>query len=229
MSKNLLSSAVFAGLIAGSIAALLQFLLVIPLLLEGELYESGQRLHFLVDGMTQSDKGAPGLGTDWARHAMTVAFNVITYTGYALIMVAAMGAARAKLDVEITAKSGLIWGLCGFIAVQLAPAVGLPPELPGTLAAELAPRQIWWVSTILATTVGLSLIAFAREGVWQAAGGVLILLPQLIGAPHLDTYFGVAPPELAAEFVTQSLGMAAIGWCLMGYFSAYFLSKGETG
>ncbi len=227
MSKNLLSSAVFAGLIAGSVAALLQFLFVIPLLLEGELYETGARLHFLSDGMTQSEKGTPGLGGEWDRHIMTVVFNVISYTGYALVLVAAMGFAKAQRGLELSANSGLIWGLCGFIAVQLAPAVGLPPELPGTPAAELAPRQVWWLSTIIATAVGLSLIAFARTGLWQIAGGILILLPHLIGAPHLDTYFGVAPPELSAEFVTQSLGMAAIGWSVMGYFAGYFLSRSE--
>ena len=128
--KNfLLSSAVFAGLIAGLISALLQFVFVIPLLLEGELYETGARVHFLVDGMTQSDRGAPPLGDDWGRHIVTMAFNIVTYTGYGLLLVAAMGFARERTGMQITQANGLIWGLSGFIAVQLAPAVGLPPEL----------------------------------------------------------------------------------------------------
>ena len=227
MTKNLLSSAVFAGLIAGLIAALLQFVFVIPLLLEGELYESGQRVHFLVDGMTQSEKGGPGLGTEWGRHLMTVAFNVVTYTGYGLLLVAAMGFARERTGLQITVQNGLIWGLCGFIAVQLAPAMGLPPELPGTPAAEVAPRQAWWIGTILATAIGLALIAFGRGVLVHAVALLLILMPHLLGAPHLDTYFGIAPPELSAEFATISLGVAAVGWCLLGYFSAYFLARGE--
>ena len=227
MTKNLLSSAVFAGLIAGSFAALLQFMFVIPLLLEGELYEGGERIHFLVDGMTQSDKGAPALGTDWARHAMTVAFNIVTYTGYALLTVAAMGFARERAGTQINAQAGLIWGICGFIADQLAPAMGLPPELPGTVAAELAPRQMWSTGTIIATLVGLSMIAFARSMPLQFLGLVLVLVPHVIGAPHLDTYFGIAPPELSAEFATASLATALIGWTMMGYFAGYFMSRGE--
>ena len=227
MTKNLLSSAVFAGLIAGSLAALLQFMFVIPLLLEGELYEGGERIHFLVDGMTQSEKGAPALGTDWARHAMTVAFNIVTYTGYALLTVAAMGLARERAGTQINAQAGLIWGICGFIAVQLAPAMGLPPELPGTVAAELAPRQMWWTGTIIATLVGLAVIAFARSMPLQLLGLVLVLVPHVIGAPHLDTYFGIAPPELSAEFATASLATALIGWTMMGYFAGYFVSRGE--
>lgn len=227
MTKNLLSSAVFAGLIAGLIAALLQFVFVIPLLLEGELYETGERVHFVLDGTSQSDRFTPGLGSDWGRHLMTVGFNVVTYAGYGLLLAAAMGFARERAGTAITARTGLIWGLCGFVAVQLAPAAGLPPELPGTPAAELAPRQIWWLSTILVTAAGLALIAFAGAMWKQAVGLLLILLPHLIGAPHLDTYYGVAPPELSAEFATISMGLAMVGWAILGYFCAYFLAAGE--
>lgn len=227
MTKNLLSSAVFAGLIAGLFAALLQFVFVIPLLLEGELYETGARVHFAVEGTTQSIKESPPLGSEWSRHLMTIGFNIVTYTGYGLLMVAAMGFARERFDSALTAKNGMIWGLCGFVAVQLAPAMGLPPELPGTLAAELGPRQFWWTSTILLTTAGLAMIAFAGDLWKQAIGLLLILLPHFYGAPHLDTYYGIAPPELSAEFATASMGVALIGWSLLGYFCAYFLVRGD--
>ena len=40
MTKNLLTSAVLAGVAAGLIAALLQLTFVIPHLMEGELYEN---------------------------------------------------------------------------------------------------------------------------------------------------------------------------------------------
>jgi cobalt transporter subunit CbtA len=78
MAKNLFVSAICAGIVAGLIAALLQFMFVVPALLEGELYESGARLHFVSGGSPQSDRGVPGLGSDWGRHSMTVAFNIVT-------------------------------------------------------------------------------------------------------------------------------------------------------
>lgn len=227
MIKNLLSSAVFAGLIAGLLAALLQFVFVIPLLLEGELYETGARVHFVIEGTTQSIKAAQALGGDWSRHLMTIGFNIVTYTGYGLLLAAAMGFARERFGSPLSAKIGVIWGLCGYIAVQLAPAMGLPPELPGTVAAELGPRQMWWSGTILATGFGLAAIAFAADLWKQAIGLAVILLPQFIGAPHLDTYYGIAPPELASEFTTASLGAAAVGWAILGYFCAFFLVRGE--
>jgi cobalt transporter subunit CbtA len=214
MTKNLFVSAICAGIAAGLLASALQFTFVIPVLLEGELYETGARVHFGTDGSPQSDRGTPPLAGDWLRHFMTVAFNIVTYTGYGLLLAAMISFASLK-GITTTAKQGLIWGLCGYIAVQLAPAISLPPELPGTIAAEVGQRQLWWISTILASAAGLGLIAFGHSYL-PLAGVVLMAIPHLLGAPHLDTFFGVAPPELAAEFATLSLGAAAAGWVLLG-------------
>jgi cobalt transporter subunit CbtA len=221
MTKNLFVSAICAGIAAGLLASALQFTLVIPVLLEGELYETGARVHFGTDGSPQSDRGTPPLAGDWLRHSMTVAFNIVTYTGYGLLLAAMISFASLK-GITTTAKQGLIWGLCGYIAVQLAPAISLPPELPGTIAAEVGQRQLWWISTILASAAGLGLIAFGHSYL-PLAGVVLMAIPHLLGAPHLDTFFGVAPPELAAEFATLSLGAAAAGWVLLGYAVAAIL------
>lgn len=225
MTKNLFVSAICAGIAAGLLASALQLTFVIPVLLEGELYETGSRVHFGTDGSPQSDRGAPPLAGDWLRHSMTVAFNIVTYTGYGLLLAAMISFASLK-GITTTAKQGLIWGLCGYIAVQLAPAIGLPPELPGTIAAEVAQRQLWWISTILASAAGLGLIAFGRSYL-PLTGVVLMAIPHLLGAPHLDTFFGVAPPELAAEFATLSLGAAAAGWVLLGYAVAAILQHLE--
>ncbi len=226
MTKNLLSSALLAGALAGVVAAALQFHFVVPLLLEGELYETGARVHFPVDGSPQSVAGAPGLGDDWMRHFMTLGLDFVSFAAYGMILVALMAFAQMR-GVEITPRRGLLWGLAGFVAVQLAPAIGLPPELPGTIGAELLPRQIWWASTILASAAGLGLIAFGRGVPMVLAGCALLLAPQLIGAPHLDTYWGVSAPELAAEFATASLGVAAVGWCVLGTACAWFYQRAE--
>lgn len=224
MTKNLLTSAVFAGLVAGLIAAALQFMFVIPALLEGELFETGARVHFGADGSPESDRGAPSLGGDFARHLLTVGFNIVTYIGFGFLLLAAMAFAELRGLTTITPKQGLIWGLAGFIAIQLAPAIGLPPELPGTPAAEIGPRQMWWLGTLVATSLGLWIIAFGR-GIIALSGVILLIGPHLIGAPHLDAFWGVAPPELSAEFVTLSLGTAAAGWTSLGFLCAWFWTR----
>lgn len=224
MTKNLLTSALIAGLAAGILAALLQFTFVVPSLLEGELYETGARVHF-ADGVAQSERAAPALGDNLSRHLMTVAFDVVTYVGYGLILAGLMSLSVLR-GTALTPRTGLIWGLSGFIAVQLAPAIGLPPELPGTVGADLVARQIWWFATVIATAGGLGLITFGR-GLLPMAGVALIAAPQLIGAPQLQTYYGVAPPELAAHFATLSLGTAAAGWAVLGYLTALLLTRSQ--
>ncbi len=229
MTKNLFTSALFAGLTAGLIAALLQFWLVIPLLLEGELYESGLRTHFAVglDAPVQSPSGpAESIIQDPSRHLMTTGFSVIAYTAFALLLVAGMALAE-RFGHHVSTRTGLVWGMAGFISMHLAPAIGLPPELPGTIAAEVELRQAWWLITVAATALGLGLIAFGNSGYLIAIGGVAIALPHLIGAPQLDTYFGIAPPELSALFVTRSLGVAAVSWTILGSVLAYFWTRGR--
>jgi predicted cobalt transporter CbtA len=55
---------------------------------------------------------------------------------------------------------------------------------------------------------------------------ILIALPHLIGAPHLDTYYGYAPPEVGSLFVARSLGVAAIAWLSLGYFAGALWERG---
>ncbi len=229
MTKNLFASALFAGVAAGLAAALLQFWLVIPLVLEGELFETGTRVHFAasLDAPVQSPAGpAEGLTQDVSRHVLTSAFNIVAYTAFALILVAGMALAE-RLGHPVTARQGLVWGLSGFIAMQLAPAVGLPPELPGMVAAEIGARQVWWLATALATAIGLGLIAFGNNTALAVVGVLAIAMPHIVGAPHLDTYFGIAPPELSASFVAHSLGVAAASWAILGFIAAWSWTRGR--
>lgn len=223
MLKKLFTGALFAGLAAGALAALLQFVFVTPLLMEGELYEFGDRVHFGESG-PMSPAGHPDIWTEMPRHFTTFASNLVTYTGFAFVVVALMALA-SKFGARITARTGAVWGLCAFLAVNLAPSFGLPPELPGTMSADLDIRQIWWMATIGATGTGLALLAFGRMNAHYALALILILAPHLVGAPHLDTYYGEAPPELGALFAVRSLGVAAPVWTLLGLVAGWVWSR----
>ncbi len=156
MTQKIFVSALVAGAASGLLAAALQFGFLIPLLLEGELYETGARVHF-ADGFTESVSGSPALGWDIERHGLTIAFNLIAWIGFALVLVALMAIAAMR-GVEITARRGAVWGMMGFFAVLLAPAAGLPPELPGTVAAEVGARYLWWSATIVAAAAALEVV-----------------------------------------------------------------------
>lgn len=232
MTQRLFASALFAGLAAGLIAALLQFTFVTPLIFEGELYETGARVHF----EAAHDHGAGNAAGDGHAHAasdgaspfqrtaLTFFMNLITYTGFALVLVAGFALA-GRAGHAVTWRAGLVWGLAGFIAVQLAPAAGLPPELPGMPNSDVFERQYWWAATVACTVLALALIAFGRTWPLILAAVPLILAPHIYGAPHLDGYFGVAPPELAAHFTARSLAVGAAAWAALGTIAGYFWNK----
>lgn len=223
MTRRIFVSALIAGAIAGLLSAVLQFLLVEPLLLEGELYESGARVHF-TGVAPQSMAGPPPFMFDFARYGQTVAFSLVTWIGFALVLAAGFGMAE-RAEHEISARTGAIWGIMAFLAINLAPAAGLPPELPGTIGAELEPRQIWWAATIVASLLAMLAFGFMNGGIAVATGLFLLLLPHVIGAPEIDTYFGVAPPELAGHFVARSLAMAAFSWAILGSLLGWLWSR----
>ena len=228
MFTRLFTSAALAGLATGVMSAGLTLFLVVPLILEGELFESGLITHFVTtaNGAIQTTVDPVSLSGNLARHAQTFAISLVTYIGFALLLVTGFALAE-RSGARIDTRTGLLWGTCGFLAVHLAPAVGLPPELPGTIGADLASRQIWWLGTVAASIAGLALIGYARNPAMILGGVALLAAPHLIGAPGIDTYFGVAPPELAAHFVTSALGVAAVSWAILGASAGWLWSRGD--
>ncbi len=239
MFKRLFACALFAGLGAGALAALIELTFVVPLIHEAELYETGALVHFGAAGAhPPAALGAvplTGLVADHDHDSAATAENpalrglgtfgsfLISYTGFALLLVAGFALAD-RFGHRVTARNGVIWGLCGFIAVQLAPSFGLPPELPGGAGAALDLRQVWWICCVLATATGLGLFAFGRNALALGAGAGLLALPHLIGAPTA-AYAGVAPPELSAHFVARVLGSGAASWALLGTMAGAIWAK----
>ncbi len=218
MFSRILVSGLFAGFAAGLIAALLQLAFVQPVLLHAELYESGQLTHF---GAAKAGAATAAGGIDLVRDGLSVLFTTLIYTGYALILVGAMALAEDR-GFRIAVRQGLLWGTAGFVAVQFAPAVGLPPELPGSAAADMGLRQVWWFGTVGATAAGIALIAFGKGWTARGIAAALILAPHVIGAPHPETFAGPVPPELAGMFAGRALGVGLVAWALLGLLAAWF-------
>jgi len=212
MIQRLFVSALIAGFGAGLIAALLQLVFVQPVLLHAELFESGQLTHFGAQA-TAASIDVPRF--DPLRDLLSVVFTALIYTGYALVMLSAMSFAEER-GQPITPRSGIIWGIAGFIAVHLAPAFGLAPELPGMNAADVTMRQIWWFATVIATAIALWFIAFGKNWAMWGTAIILIAAPHIIGAPMPDTFTGPAPSELAATFAARALGVGLAAWVSLG-------------
>lgn len=228
MIKRLLSAAFVAGFLAAVVATGLQFVLTTPLILQAETYEtqagqtaSSERLpivlahlmpvHGGADHAHEAEPDAWQPGEGLPRMAFTGLATLLGGIGYALLF----GAVMLALRREPTLPAGLALGIAGFAVVALAPAVGLPPELPGMPAAPLGQRQAWWIATVLATGVGLYLIAVRRSGFAIVAGIALIVAPHLVGAPHAVGETRV-PATLATQFAARSLAISFVLWALIG-------------
>jgi len=232
--RRILIAGLFAGVAAGLAFTAVQQLKVVPLILAAEVYETADA------APAHSHDGAVGAHDHAAAHAhdadawspadgaeriaYTVLANILTGVGYGCILVAGMVFAGRALDW----RRGLLWGLAGFAAFAVAPALGLPPELPGMAAADLAGRQLWWIATALATLAGLGLIVFAPakfRGAAVAAGVALILLPQVIGAPEHAAEAGAVPAELATRFAVAALIAQAAFWAVLGAVAGQLIGR----
>ena len=220
MFKKIVFAAAAAGLLAGLIVSAIQSVGAIPLILKAETYENAG---------PQRQKGAAApqvqeaASIDVSRTGLTALSNVITAIGFAFVLIAGF-AVKGGIDW----RNGILWGLGGFAAFSLAPSLGLLPELPGTFAAPLPDRQIWWVATVAMTVGGLALGAFAPGWGWKMLGAVLIAAPHLIPAPHPARLGGLAPEALMNQFVAVSLITSALFWSVLGGLSGYFFHRFEN-
>jgi len=227
----MLAGGMIAGFAAGLLAALLHFAFIQNTLLLGEDYESGTAVHWAgiptETGAAEADAAPPEVAAEAMadaedgespviRNALTVLFTGFIYSGYGLVLVAAMQV-PGLFGRKVNPRDGVLWGLAGFAAVQMLPSMGLPPQLPGTLSADVQLRQIWWVATIIATITAFGLLAYGRGLLWTVAAIALLAAPHLIGPPEIEGYWGYAPPELGAEFATRVLGVGMVAWAFLGW------------
>lgn len=253
MIVRILLAALAAGLLAGLLITPVQYARVIPLILQAETFEGdGAPAHDHAAGLSlvtpaeaatlAADEGearvilvhthAPAAGEAAeggplfeSRLLGTVLANLITGAGFALIL----AAASLIVDRPVTAANGAVFGLLGFAVIQLAPALGLPPELPAMPAGDLGARQVWWIATVLLTAFAAYAVILRREPWLKALGVVALVVPHVVGAPHPADLASPVPPTLAAEFAVASLVTAAAFWILLGQLSGHAFDRMRRG
>lgn len=229
MLRNLILAAAAAGLAAGVLTAVIQEVTTTPIILEAERYENGAApsghggAAAPAPAASMVTAGIPAVAEDedWGpaggleRTLYTTLGTAVAGVGFGLLLLGAMVLAGSRID----GRTGLVFGVVGFAAVTLAPALGLPPEIPGSGAAALEARQTWWFATAAATAIGLAGLLLTRN-VWLQVGGViLVALPHIIGAPRPEAFISTAPAELAGHFAATSLAVTAIFWAVLGFAS----------
>lgn len=240
MLKRIAQTAGFAGLLAAVVLTLLQSLWVTPLILQAETFETSEPAAEVVEhshdaaavahehehdaaGGHSHDGEAWAPEDGWQRLLATGLSNLVVAVGFAL-MLAGLFTLRAPGPLW----QGLLWGLAGFATFSLAPSAGLPPELPGTAAADLLLRQYWWIGAAASTAAGLALLAFGSNGVLRILGLLILAVPHLVGAPHPEVHESLAPAALEREFILASLLTNAVFWSALGLAAAWFYSRPQS-
>jgi cobalt transporter subunit CbtA len=228
MSGRVVLATLLAGIVAGLIMGAIQHVRLTPLIIEAESYEAASSPsshdHSAADHSAAGHDHGEGAWTPasgWQRSLATLLTAAMSGAAFAAVL----AGISLISGLPITRENGLIWGLCGFLAISLAPAAGLPPELPGMPTADLTARQVWWAGTILATGLGMVLLATRRETWTISLAIALIATPHILGAPHPIHTESQVPPTLAASFAANTLAANAIFWLLIGQFLAFAFAR----
>ena len=237
--SRLVATAVAAGLLAGLALTAVQRVQVTPLIAQAETYEEAQGAaaaplaaqahehaheeqqaqHQQQQEQHQHAGWKPENGVE--RTLFTVLANATMGVGYGLLLCAAMLMRGARPSW----RQGLLWSAAGYVVFFVAPSLGLPPELPGTLAAPVSARQAWWICTAFSTAVAIGALAWSRN-VWFKVGAVaLLLVPHLVGAPQPPVHSMAAPAELVGSFIIATALANAVFWLALGGLTGYFYKK----
>ena len=221
--RNLVLSAFAIAIIAGVMLSVYQAFFITPIIVSSEVYE-------VVEPVThhQTEEGdvwAPEDGIE--RHSWNFASNFLLCFAYALILLSAM-----SIKTSVNTIKGVFWGGAVYLTIFVAPALGLPPEIPGMEAAHLEGRQAWWLLTVILTAISLWLIAF-QSNVYKVLGVILLIIPHVLGAPQPEMH-GFANTDPAAvealtrlwyDFILQTSIANALLWVIIGALSGYIANK----
>ncbi len=224
--QRLIAVAALAGSLAGVLVTIVHQVATVPLILRAETFEeatasqsSGSGASAETGHVHDGEHTGPWQPHDgFERIAATALADVATGIGFALLLVSLSELSGQRLNW----RRGLYWGLGGFAAVALAPALGLPPELPGTESAALLDRQVWWVATAVLTALGLGLVFLVRKPLLAVLGAGLIALPHLYGAPQPSVHGSLAPESLAHQFAIAAILASLVFWIALGLLAGVF-------
>jgi cobalt transporter subunit CbtA len=233
--QRIFFAAVLSGLVAGGLMAGLQQWRVAPLILAAEVYENAApdpagsepeaaagHEHEAGTPAHEHDEAAWAPADGAERIGFTVGADILAALGFAFVL----AAAAVLGNIEVTARNGVLWGIAGFAVFQLAPAFGLPPELPGMPAADLVMRQVWWWGTAIATATAIFGIAKFQNWPAVVIGVVLILVPHVIGAPQLvGEHESGVPAHLATAFAANTLFVGAAFWLALGPLYGWLVER----
>lgn len=250
--RRLIYSAIWIGFVAGLILTVSQITFVSPIIYAAEAYEfepddgaAANHEHKNSTGDVYAvktverhhgeDEWAPKDGAE--RTGYSVLSNILAAVGFAAVMLSLMNLFETLGKTQIDVKKGLMWGITGFAVFFVIPGLGLPPEIPGTEAATIENRQLWWLLAVFSGAVSAYLLVFAKAKL-KGLAIVTLALPFIFGAPHISGPMFAHPNEqivtrltnLHQQFILATSASNLVFWLVLGAICAWALVsfKGQT-
>jgi cobalt transporter subunit CbtA len=223
--RRIILAALAVGLVAGLCLSAAQLAAVNPIIFAAESYEVDAG-HDHGGHDHSGEAWAPADGAE--RTSYTLLSNSLAGVGFAALLLAAMALMQQQAVTQLSPVKGLLWGAAGFIAFFLAPAIGLPPEIPGIEAAPVEHRQLWWLLAAATVAAGLCVAFFAPLKV-KALALPLWALPYCVPIPHHngpafahpDPAAVAALTELHQQFIIASAMSNLLFWLVLGALAAW--------
>lgn len=212
MFRHIVAAAALAGALSGAALTGVQQIEIAPLIRAAEAREAAAS-----PGVHVGQGWTPREGSE--RLAATLLANVVLATAFALLLAGAMSQRR-----QFGWRAGAVWGIAGYAACFIAPALGLAPELPGVESAPLADRQWWWFAAASCSAAGLWLAVFARKPLARIVGVALLIAPHAVGAPA--SAFDASDDGRA--FVRATYLANAALWLMLGVMVGVLCKPGKS-
>jgi len=217
MLRRIVVAAAIAGFLAGLLLTAGQQWRITALIRTAEVLENAG---MSASGHAHQEEGAKAWRPhdDRQRFVATAVANVILAVGYSLLLAAGLTVRRQSGWLP-----GLGWGMAGFIVFFDAPAMGLPPDLPGAPTAALSDRVTWWCFTVACTGAAFWLVFFGTHRRWRLLGLTLLVIPHFFGAPEAGLHEADATSDLMHEFAVQATFVNLAFWLMLGVVTGALL------
>jgi cobalt transporter subunit CbtA len=235
--QRLIWAALATAVVVGSVQTGVQRWQALPLILAAEVYESQKAgvpeqlapaVHSHLDAAAHHEHAIAKTGepeNNFERTGWTWVANSLHAFSMALLVFAVMGMWLYQRGASVGSLALAGWiAAAGFVSLHLWPSLGLQAEVPGLESAPLRARQLWWVLAVGSAAGAFAVASFARASWRWLVVASLLVMPFLVGAPHLqgDAVTGYTPDAKAAleqllgQFVWATTWVALSFWVSMG-------------
>ncbi len=213
MLSRMISTALIAGVFAGLCLFLVQRSLTLPVIHKAETFEKAM-----------SNESAPDpFASEPMRSLSTLLGDVFVGIGFGLILTGVFA-----LTGREGWLAGLLFGAAGFAVFHAAPAMVVPPAVPGMEVAPLLLRQIGWLAAAVSAIVGIAAIYRAR-GPARLAGILVIALAPMV----FRTVLPIAPAHTSSQalaaidqiFIIRALASMLTFWLIIGIAAGYLFAR----